>query len=640
LDQRAIIDVVCRTGAESLGREVGALLGRALNCTVEQLDIVTKEQLFSDPARPKGTLARLTVSGDVDGDSYLLVPTSTAAILGGTLIMLPEDMIEQHASNEELDNELDDAYGEVANIIAGVFTQAFVDKYKHSLRFIKKSLEPLIPTKIDNASETPFPPGNYHLTRCSLSIDDQALGNLELIVPASIFALEQETPTTIEEQPAPEPIAPPAETTQIEPPAKIDKAEEPEVPTPPKKRPFAEAKKLIDVIFTAVVEQLGDEVGALLGQPLQCSDLQLQLTTKEELFSNHCQDISILTQMQVSGDREGLGYLIVQTPDAIIMGGTLIMLPEDQIEEQRSSGKLEGEAADAYGEIANIVAGSLTHVFDERYPQKIRYVRMASETLVPTKIDIASDEPFPQDDYYVANFSLSMEGHELNRALLVFPAAIFGLEGQTNSQAASKQKTNENQPAPGEWGGPPLEEASAKQTQAAGSTNKETVPSDGMTVAATGNSPNSHPKAPLETGQQGDGSESHSTTAPSSNADPIVIIIADHEETSEPFTQTLSAAGYNYQVISYQEDIKSILQQLNITGIFLIMSKVGEKGFATAIKLQSAAKALPPIIFAGPDWTKTTVLRAVKYGAKDILVLPASDSEIQAKVAAHLKKAS
>ena len=70
------------------------------------------------------------------------------------------------------------------------------------------------------------------------------------------------------------------------------------------------------------------------------------------------------------------------------------------------------------------------------------------------------------------------------------------------------------------------------------------------------------------------------------------------------------------------------------------MAQVGEKGFASAIKLQSAGRPLPPIIFAGPEWTRSAVLRAVKYGAKDILVTPASGDEIQDKVSRHFQKAS
>ena len=53
MDQRAIIDVVCKAGVQSLAGEIGALLGQDLTCSEIQLDLITKEKLFSDPTREK-----------------------------------------------------------------------------------------------------------------------------------------------------------------------------------------------------------------------------------------------------------------------------------------------------------------------------------------------------------------------------------------------------------------------------------------------------------------------------------------------------------------------------------------------------------------------------------------------------------
>ena len=252
MDQRAIIDVICKAGVENLPGEVGALLGQELSCSDLQIDIVSKEQFFSDPARPKTALTRMTVSGDRDGNCYLLTPITSAAIFAGTLIMLPEDMIEESVTAQSLDGELLDAFGEVANIIAGIFTQAFVDKYKHTLRFIKKSVEDLIPTKIDPQSDEPFPPGNYHLTKCSLSLGERDLGALEFIVPAVLFDLEEEPAGETPAEEAAQPAAPAAATQATEQPQQAEAAptpaQEPETveqppPAPVNKVPFAEAKK-------------------------------------------------------------------------------------------------------------------------------------------------------------------------------------------------------------------------------------------------------------------------------------------------------------------------------------------------------------------------------------------------------------
>ncbi len=650
MDQRAIIDVVCKTGVENLAGEIGALLGQELICSDIQLNLTTKEELFSNPERHKTALTRMAVDGDYQGESFLLTRISAAAILGGTLIMLPDDVIEESAQAEKLDGELDDAFGEVANIIAGVFTQAFVEKYKKNLRFIKKTVEELIPTKIDLAGDTPFAPGHYYVASCTMKVADRDLGPLEFVVPAFIFDLE-ETPV----DPAAEsdvPVATAASATDAAEPVKTaatespteTKTEEVETEPPPPaapKLPFADARKLTDVVFNATISQVGEEIGALLGQPLKCDDTKLLVTTKADFFSSHCVDKSVMSHLKVTGDREGLGFMVVQIPDAVVLGGTLIMLPEDQIEEQKNGGKLDGEIEDAYGEIANILAGSLTQTFLERYPQQLRFIRTEAETVVPTKVDVASDVPFPDGQYYLASFAIHMEGYELQRILLIFPVDIFGLDDAPtesaqpdadDSTSPATSATGEaptpdsNQPAPGEWGGPPLvQDDSSPAAGESTTTQPAATPGQKSEVAAP------------------QGSSSATSTAETGTANsgpPIVLVISDQPEDAAPFVDILSSANYESRVLSFQDEVKGLFQQHQILGILLVMAQVGEKGFASAIKLQAAGRPLPPLIFAGPEWTRSAVLRAVKYGAKDILVTPASDDEIHDKVNRHFQKAS
>ncbi|MFO7767052.1 MAG: hypothetical protein R6V33_11525 [Pelovirga sp.] len=640
MKQRALIDVVCKAGLQKLAGEIGALLGQMLSCSDIKLRVCSKEQLFSNPTREKTILTRMSVSGDREGNCFLLNPVSAAAILGGTLIMLPDDMIQEASAAGSLEGEINDAFGEVANIIAGVMTQAFVDKYPKALRFVKKTTEELIPTKINLESDAPFAPGDYYVASCEMTIDETDLGIFEFVVPLAIFDLEETATPQAEAaaEKAEEPATPapttqePAPATAPAPAATKETAALPEeeaattaAPEPAVKKPkFADAKKLVDVVFNTTIGQIGEEIGALLGQPLKCSDTQLVMTTKEELFSTHCLDKSVLTRMKVSGDKKGAGYLLTRIPDAIAMGGTLIMLPDDQIAEQMQTGEFEGEVSDAFAEIANILAGSLTQTFLDRYPKPLRFVRTDSETIVPTKVDIDADQPFAEGSYYLASFAVHMEGYELQRLLLTFPAEIFDLDaavaatatgqspdaGEPEATASSREggwgqpaaaEQAEPVPGAGEWGGPPPDPTT-----------------DGST-------------------SQTEATATHTETA---SGPPIVLILSDQQSTAEPFVEILSSASYDCRVLSFQDDIKQLLQQHQVLGIFLVMAQVGEKGFAAAIKLQSAGRALPPLIFAGDQWTRSAVLRAVKYGAKDILVIPASTDEIQDKVSQHFQKAS
>jgi chemotaxis protein CheY-P-specific phosphatase CheC len=650
LNHRAIVDVVCKSALQKLAGEIGVLLGKELQCADIQLRLTSKAAFFQDLIREKSALTRMTVGGDQPGECYLLTRIDSAVYLGGTLIMLPQDMIEEHAQNGKLEGELEDAFGEVANIIAGVFTQAFVDKYPKTIRFIKNTVEELVPTKVDLASAQPFPPGAYYIASATLKAEEKDLGPVELVVPAAVFGLEEIPPAApaaepkeqapaadsgwgavaaqaksapstgwaaveAHANPTPAPaadsgwgaVAAQAEAAEPAgwPAATPPRTEEEPVaaapaPAPSPQLTLADAKKLTDLVFKTAFGQLSEEIGALIGQDLKYDDIQLIITSKADFFATHCQEKSILAHLKVSGAREGLGFLAVQTPDAVILGGTLIMLPEEQIEEQAQKFQFEGEVADAFGEVANILAGGLTQVFLDRYPKQLRFTKTGMEQLIPTRLDLTSDQPFPEDCYYLASVALNLKGYELHRLQLLFPARFFDLDP---SQAATAgDTTGAAQVAPQPTAAP----APSVQPEAA-----PKVP------------PPAAPAAP-----------------PVAAAAPVVLIISEQPIAAEPFVKILSSSAHSCKVLGYQDDIRQIFLQYQVLGVFLVMNQVGEKGFATAIKLQSTGRPMPPLIFAGPEWTRSAVLRAVKYGARDIIILPASNDEIQEKVSRHFRKAS
>jgi len=620
LNQRGIIDVVCKSGVQNLATEIGALLGRELQCNDIKLQILTKDSIFNDLNRATSALTRMTVSGEKEGDSYLIISLAAAITLGGTLIMLPEDMIEENVQGGKLDGELSDAFGEVANIIAGVFTQAFVDKYSKTIRFIKKTVEDLKPTKIDLASDQPFAPGNYYVASCQMVAGDTDLGLLEFIVPVAVFELDEAAPAAVQEpaaapEPAAEKAAPAA--APVAAPA-AEPAPTPAAAPAPKKPAFADAKKLTDAVFNATISQIGEEIGALLGQDLSCSDIKLLMTSRSKFFSEHCTEKVTMSYMKVSGDRTGCGYMFTQLPDAIILGGTLIMLPDDQIEEQARQQQLEGEVADAFNEVANILAGGLTQVFLDRYPKQLRFVRTESDIVTPTKIDPSGDKPFPEGDYYLASFAIHLEGYELHRILLLFPAETFDLDASVAEQAAPS--VAQAPPAAAPAGITP---AAAAAASAAGGAQRSAASQAAAEFAAATSQPTA-------------------TAVPPPNGPPLVLILAEESAAAQPFAEALALAHYDCKILSFQDDIKAPFQTNQILGAFLVMSKVSEKGFATAIKLQSSGQSLPPLIFAGPEWTRSTVLRAIKYGAHDILITPSATSEIEEKIGQHfhLRQAS
>lgn len=588
MEHQAIVETVFKGVVEALPAELGALLGQELSCSAPSCALVSKEALFGSDPRPKSTLAHLKVSGDHEGEAFLVLPVKTSIIFGGTLIMLPQDQIDENAASDTLDGEVADAYGEVANILAGVLTQVFLDKYSKNLRFVRTEVDELVDTKVDVASDQPFPPAHYFHVTTNLKMGDQDLGRLEVVTPATILDLDEAAAS--DPEPVPEAESPAAPQSQAPAPPAAEEAVEEEAPAA-SRPPFADAKKVADVVLKATLEQVAEEVGALLGQSFACSDIKLEMLTKEDFFGSRCLEKSTLTYMDVTGDAEGRIYLMNQVKDAILMGGTLIMLPEEEIEAHIGKGEFDGEVADAYGEVANIISGGLTQTFQDRFPQALRFVKTSAEVVVPTKIVPADDKPFAAGLYYVASCAISLQEKPLERLFLLFPAAVLGLDGYQQEAAV------------------------AAEPQASGATAATPAPT---AAAASGGA--GRPAPP----------------PPPADATPVVLVIADSVDDADAIKRNLTSEQYDIEVIGYKDDVRGVFSAHPVLGVFLLMSEVGEKGFSVAIKLQSSGYPLPPMIAGGPEWTRSAVLKAVKYGARDILVTPASDDEIREKASQHI----
>jgi DNA-binding NtrC family response regulator len=101
--------------------------------------------------------------------------------------------------------------------------------------------------------------------------------------------------------------------------------------------------------------------------------------------------------------------------------------------------------------------------------------------------------------------------------------------------------------------------------------------------------------------------------------------------------EVLRENGWQAKLLGGKENFKDVLQDCggDVRGIILVMGEIEDQSLAAAIKLRSAFGKSVPLVAAGSHWTRSTVLQAVKYGIRDILVLPASAEEILEKASAH-----
>jgi hypothetical protein len=135
------------------------------------------------------------------------------------------------------------------------------------------------------------------------------------------------------------------------------------------------------------------------------------------------------------------------------------------------------------------------------------------------------------------------------------------------------------------------------------------------------------------TGAVADGSSSAvaqgSVTSGTGSENPEFLIVSNDGSECSKITGLFNTRRTAYKVLDYKDNVSNYLPG-EVRAVFLVMSSVDEKGLGVAIKISSATSL--PLIAAGPEWTRSKVIKAVKYGVDDILLTPAADDDILEKL--------
>jgi chemotaxis protein CheY-P-specific phosphatase CheC len=548
--------------------EVAALLGVDITMSEPENQLLSKEEFFNDHASGRQILTTMEVTGEVQGKSYLAINIKDAIHLGGILIMLPPAELENVIQENDFSEDSHDAYGEIANIISGVYTAVFEEQYSQKLRFIRKELQEIVTAKVDTASDEPFPDINYYTSSISMAVGGKPLGSMHMLFPAEMLRLDSPKPKVEPEtlpktgqsaSAAGKPEKGVAATSQID---------------------IKRQKTRVDKVLAACCQKMADEVSALLGTDVKLTNLENMLVSKEEFFFDEVSGKQVIADMDVVGDLEGKSYLSVSLRDAIRVGGALIMLPAAELESVIAEEEFSDDAQDAYGEIANIIAGVCTAVFEEQYTKQIRFVKNELQQVAPMKVDIEADEPIPDQDYYLSRMDLTLGDLGLGKVNILFPADLLQLGGLRR-------------------GSVPVDEGESA--------------SFGQVTAA----------------QEKTGGEHAARVEENNHKTPDILVVGDDEAEAAKIADVLENSGYSVKTLSFKDNLHNYIPG-NLKAIYLVMKAVNEQAFGVAIKVSSACSV--PLIAAGPGWTRTKVIKAVKYGVQDILLTPASETDIEESV--------
>lgn len=387
----------------------------------------------------------------------------------------------------------------------------------------------------------------------------------------------------------------------------------------------------IDPIIIDVLSEVGVKAAAGLGGMLGC-ELDLPepttaLVSKKEFFAQ-TRKKQVMVRMIVSGDREGDIYVSCRLKDAVLLAGTLIMLPPAELEERVKKEIFGEEEVDSFGEIANIVSGELCSAFDELYPESLHFKMDGLEAIVPSKIKMDAPEPIPPGLYLKVSYPVTLDGEVLDELLMLFPAAMLGI---------SVPET------------PDLEAESAAEASVDGGSVARRLVDPEEAAALLGD------LAPDSSSSAGIAVETNSQMKPAqagqpipmdgepefAEGEPIILVVAIDGVYGQTINTMINGHGYNSTLVDRKENFNDLSKSLRgrVKGLVLAMDEIGDQSFSVVIKVRTAFGESVPLMATGSQWTRSKVLKAVKYGVCDILVTPASEEEVLEKVEAHFKAA-
>lgn len=453
MDAQQRIDSILTAALAKTQEEVGVLIGADFKLASSQNTITTKKAFF-ETCTGKQVLARVDVSGDVEGVGAIVVGVRDAIRLGGVLIMLPSSELEECVGREEYSEEVADSFGEIANIISGSVTKAFEDMYPKPCRLVRKEQQLVLPAKGQADDDQSIPKQPYYHTQAGMILSGKNLGNLHLLLPAVAFDLVDEN--FGEEAASAGPESQENTPPQQESPAAVGEsiaAESQEQPAG-KDKPvvdYDKQKKKIDAILENCRKKLTNELSALVGSDIEFVSSKNRIVDKKVFFQEEVDGKQIVADMDIVGDRQGKSHIFFPVKTAIQLGGVLIMLPASELESVVAGDDLSDDIGDAFSEVANIASGVYTAVFDEQYNEKLRFIKTGFQPVRPSEIQLDSDLPIANQQYYMSKMEIKVGGTAWGNVHMLIPASLLLLE----TAAAEPQKTE-----------PPVEKSAAPESKA------------------------------------------------------------------------------------------------------------------------------------------------------------------------------
>lgn len=342
-------------------------------------------------------------------------------------------------------------------------------------------------------------------------------------------------------------------------------------------------------MLEAALKQAGEESGMLLGQELSIA-LSDSLSTSKSSFFGDLDDGVFVLGVDSGEAYAGQFYLVFSLRDAIVMSSILLGIPPARIQEKKRLSIIENDDIDAFSEIANMVNGALNTVFQGTLSNKVRLKLLSPKKYIPDIDQLSPEEPLPDGDYLMFRSKLEMPGQEMNYLDVLIPVALGNL-----------------------YDPPPVV------------VEPEPVAAPEPETAAASDA--------------GDGGEENAEAAPAADAGvDSIVVLEDDEEQRRLMIELVSFTGFQVAEGTLNADIKELFTGRNVKLVIIGSQDADDRELAVCIKVNAIRQDFPPpIIMSAECWTRTAVLKALKYGARDIIIKPFNHDDVVSKVSRYCK---
>lgn len=347
-------------------------------------------------------------------------------------------------------------------------------------------------------------------------------------------------------------------------------------------------------MLESALKQAGEESGMLLGQDLSISLSDSLRTTKTAYFGD-LDDSCFVMGVDSREAYSGQFYLLFSLRDAIVLSSILLGIPPARIQEKKRLAIIENDDIDAFSEIANMINGSFNTVFQGTLPNKVHLKILPPKKFIPDIDPLTDDEPLAEGEYLMFRSKLEMAGQELNHLDILIPVAL------------------------GNQFDPPAE----------------------MPVSADSDTEETNPATDAAAGSESVDDDKKTGLSPYSDSGGVesIVVLEDNSDERHQLVAALSFTGYQVVEGTLDDDIKELFSDRNVKLVIIGSLDADDRELAVCIKVNAMRQdSPPPVIMSAQRWTRTAVLKALKYGARDIMMTPCAQEEVAAKVKRYCKQ--